>query len=208
MLSEPVKTLLRSKGVESLFAIQAQTLPHGMAGKGELPFNSLSSPLLLHLSHQLALQPGGLHVVDSAGMCVSVSGTYTQLLWPDRAYNHLAVPSLADLVGRARTGCGKTYAFTLPIVERLLAEQRNGAGRPSARGRLPCVIVMAPTRELAKQVGGVGGNGSAAQALCFVMMMTTQHVVASIALSPAMACLTDCRSMRTLTTLARRQTCQ
>jgi hypothetical protein len=60
------------------------------------------------------------------------------------------------VVGRARTGCGKTYAFTLPIVERLLAEQRNGAGPSGGRGRLPCVIVMAPTRELAKQVGTLG----------------------------------------------------
>ena len=48
-----------------------------------------------------------------------------------------------------RTGCGKTLAFVLPIVERLSAAD---AVKPSARGRAPRVIVLTPTRELAKQV--------------------------------------------------------
>ena len=46
-----------------------------------------------------------------------------------------------------RTGCGKTLAFVLPIVETLAK-----AGITSERGRTPRVIVLAPTRELAKQV--------------------------------------------------------
>ena len=48
-----------------------------------------------------------------------------------------------------RTGCGKTLAFVLPIVQRLL--DGNQAARPE-KGRAPRVIVLAPTRELAKQV--------------------------------------------------------
>lgn len=51
---------------------------------------------------------------------------------------------------RVRTGCGKTLAFVLPIVQRLL--DGNQAARPE-KGRSPRVIVLAPTRELAKQVG-------------------------------------------------------
>ena len=51
--------------------------------------------------------------------------------------------------GLCRTGQGKTLAFVLPIVERLLAH--NATDR-TQRGRLPRVIVLAPTRELAKQV--------------------------------------------------------
>lgn len=57
-----------------------------------------------------------------------------------------------DVVGRARTGCGKTLAFVLPIVQSLLTETGNGRMRRPA-GRPPAVIVLAPTRELAKQVG-------------------------------------------------------
>eukprot|EP01134_Creolimax_fragrantissima_P000703 CFRG0703T1 len=56
-----------------------------------------------------------------------------------------------DVIGRARTGTGKTLSFALPIVEKLLLLMaKNGtAGR---RGRDPKVLVLAPTRELAKQV--------------------------------------------------------
>lgn len=54
-----------------------------------------------------------------------------------------------DLVGRARTGTGKTLAFVLPIIERL-SQGYDGSKR--AYGRGPRVIVLAPTRELAKQV--------------------------------------------------------
>jgi ATP-dependent RNA helicase DDX21 len=51
----------------------------------------------------------------------------------------------ADLIGRARTGCGKTLAFVLPVVETLQSQ-------PEVRGAPPKVLVLAPTRELAKQV--------------------------------------------------------
>jgi ATP-dependent RNA helicase DeaD len=49
----------------------------------------------------------------------------------------------ADLMGQARTGTGKTAAFCIPILERLLP-----------RGELPGVqaLVLVPTRELAVQV--------------------------------------------------------
>ena len=85
-LSEQIKSLLRSKGIESLFPIQAKTIDHLLGG--------------------------------------------------------------FDVVGRARTGCGKTLAFVLPIVE-VLGKDATGR-RPF--GRPPSVIVLAPTRELAKQV--------------------------------------------------------
>ncbi|MEW6420314.1 MAG: DEAD/DEAH box helicase [Deinococcota bacterium] len=49
-----------------------------------------------------------------------------------------------DLIGRARTGTGKTLAYALPIIQNLQPSRE--------RGRLPRAIVIAPTRELAKQV--------------------------------------------------------
>ena len=51
-----------------------------------------------------------------------------------------------DILGRAKTGSGKTLGFSLPLVERLAASgRRTRPGRP--RG-----LVLVPTRELASQV--------------------------------------------------------
>jgi superfamily II DNA/RNA helicase len=51
-----------------------------------------------------------------------------------------------DLLGRGRTGSGKTIAFSLPLVTRLAASsRRRQPGRPRA-------LVLVPTRELANQV--------------------------------------------------------
>ena len=51
-----------------------------------------------------------------------------------------------DLFGCAQTGTGKTAAFALPIIERLLGDRRP-AGPKHCR-----VLVLAPTRELAGQI--------------------------------------------------------
>ncbi|MEV6636111.1 DEAD/DEAH box helicase [Actinoplanes sp. NPDC051470] len=51
-----------------------------------------------------------------------------------------------DVLGRGRTGSGKTYAFALPVVARLAA---SGTTR---RPRRPRALILAPTRELATQI--------------------------------------------------------
>mmetsp|Transcript_84627 Transcript_84627/g.238032 ORF Transcript_84627/g.238032 Transcript_84627/m.238032 type:complete len:693 (-) Transcript_84627:113-2191(-) len=53
-----------------------------------------------------------------------------------------------DTVGRAKTGCGKTLAFCLPIVERIVAEGLSDG----KTGRKPLMLALAPTRELARQI--------------------------------------------------------
>jgi ATP-dependent RNA helicase RhlE len=55
------------------------------------------------------------------------------------------VLSGADLVARAQTGTGKTAAFALPIIDRLLRQRRT-----AERG--PFGLVLVPTRDLAVQV--------------------------------------------------------
>jgi ATP-dependent RNA helicase DDX27 len=49
-----------------------------------------------------------------------------------------------DICGSAMTGSGKTAAFALPILERLLYRPRQVAAT--------YVLILAPTRELAAQV--------------------------------------------------------
>ena len=53
-----------------------------------------------------------------------------------------------DVLGRGRTGSGKTYAFVLPLLDRLAREAAAGPRRP---GR-PRALILAPTRELATQI--------------------------------------------------------
>jgi ATP-dependent RNA helicase RhlE len=63
-----------------------------------------------------------------------------------------AIPPLLagrDLVGCAQTGTGKTAAFALPTLHRLSQQ----ASRPREQGRKIRCLVLAPTRELASQIG-------------------------------------------------------
>lgn len=56
-----------------------------------------------------------------------------------------------DMIARSRTGTGKTLAFALPLLERLAAA-KAAAAKGGNRSRAPLALVLAPTRELAKQV--------------------------------------------------------
>ena len=53
-----------------------------------------------------------------------------------------------DLIGQARTGMGKTYAFGVPMLQRITTDpDRELSGIPRA-------LVVVPTRELCIQVSG------------------------------------------------------
>ena len=54
-----------------------------------------------------------------------------------------------DVLGRGRTGSGKTIAFGAPLVEKLM---ENGGGKRREMGRKPRALILAPTRELALQI--------------------------------------------------------
>lgn len=64
------------------------------------------------------------------------------------------VPALEgrDIIARAKTGTGKTLAFGIPIIKRLSEQDEQQSFSSRRSGRLPRVLVLAPTRELAKQV--------------------------------------------------------
>jgi ATP-dependent RNA helicase RhlE len=52
-----------------------------------------------------------------------------------------------DIVGTAQTGTGKTAAFALPLLQRLAGDPRQ------LRKGTPRALILAPTRELAAQIG-------------------------------------------------------
>ncbi|MFZ9887950.1 MAG: DEAD/DEAH box helicase [Myxococcota bacterium] len=57
-------------------------------------------------------------------------------------------PALAghDVIAIAQTGTGKTAAFVLPLLQRLMATRRQGPSVPRA-------LILSPMRELASQIG-------------------------------------------------------
>ncbi len=66
-----------------------------------------------------------------------------------------AIPELLagrDVLGIAQTGTGKTAAFALPILHQLARRQRS-RGRGTDGPRAPRALILAPTRELAIQIG-------------------------------------------------------
>jgi superfamily II DNA/RNA helicase len=56
-----------------------------------------------------------------------------------------------DLIGQARTGTGKTLAFSIPVLQRIIAPHDPDYSELAAPGK-PQALVIAPTRELALQV--------------------------------------------------------
>jgi ATP-dependent RNA helicase RhlE len=93
----------------------------------------------MHFS-ELGLDPAILKAVTEAGYA---SPTPIQA----QAIPHIMAGH--DVMGAAQTGTGKTAAFTLPILHRLMAHANTSASpaRHPVRG-----LVLAPTRELADQI--------------------------------------------------------
>ncbi|WP_436527572.1 DEAD/DEAH box helicase [Actinoplanes sp. HUAS TT8] len=82
-----------------------------------------------------------------------------------------------DLLGRGRTGSGKTYAFVLPVVARLAVSRKpRRAGRPRA-------LILAPTRELATQIE------AALRPLAEAMGLNTLTVFGGVGANPQIAAL-------------------
>ncbi|XP_073005217.1 DEAD-box ATP-dependent RNA helicase 53-like [Typha latifolia] len=66
-----------------------------------------------------------------------------------------------DMIGRAKTGTGKTLAFGIPIMDKIMRfNEKHG------RGRNPLAIVLAPTRELARQVEKEFRESSSLDTIC------------------------------------------
>ncbi|WGL50714.1 DEAD/DEAH box helicase [Nocardioides sp. BP30] len=77
-----------------------------------------------------------------------------------------------DVLGRGRTGSGKTYAFLLPVIARLAAERRT------PRPRAPRALILAPTRELVSQIE------AAAAPLAKAAGLTTRTVFGGVGQKP------------------------
>ncbi len=79
-------------------------------------------------------------------LCTSLAGMGYATPTPVQSASIPLVLTGVDLLARAQTGTGKTAAFSLPMIDRLLVR------RPRTRTRGPVGLVLVPTRELAQQV--------------------------------------------------------
>jgi superfamily II DNA/RNA helicase len=77
-----------------------------------------------------------------------------------------------DVLGRGRTGSGKTYAFLLPLVAGLSASGRT------PQSRKPRALIMAPTRELVNQIN------DSLKPLAATAGLTTQTVFGGVGQNP------------------------
>lgn len=92
-----------------------------------------------------------------------------------------AIPAVLagrDVLAGAQTGTGKTAAFLLPQIQRLLAQ-------PPAQSKTPLLLVLAPTRELAQQVADSAARYSAGSRL------RTGIAYGGISLRPQIEALAD-----------------
>lgn len=71
----------------------------------------------------------------------------------------------------AETGCGKTLAYLVPIVQNVLQRKRSGIGYRTETFNTPQVLILTPGRELAEQIGQV------AEALCSGLDLSVETVI-------------------------------
>ena len=91
------------------------------------------------------LQGAFLKLSSDLQRCVKEAGYHTPTPVQEQSIGPIADGK--DLMGTAQTGTGKTAAFVLPILQRLAASpQKVPKGSPR-------VLILAPTRELAAQIG-------------------------------------------------------
>jgi ATP-dependent RNA helicase RhlE len=102
------------------------------------PLTETASPTGPSAFTDLGLAPELLHAIETTG--------YSD---PTPIQVQAIPPGLAgrDILGCAQTGTGKTAAFALPILQRLAATPRTQQGSAIR------ALILAPTRELAAQIG-------------------------------------------------------
>ena len=83
----------------------------------------------------------------SPSLCTPLAGLGYTRPTPVQTASIPVVLGGSDLLARAQTGTGKTAAFGLPMIDRLLVRDRRASA-----GRKPRGLVLVPTRELALQV--------------------------------------------------------
>ncbi len=70
----------------------------------------------------------------------------------EQAIPHIIIGK--DISGLAQTGTGKTAAFLIPLIERILKSETDPTSERAFSDWKPfqCILILVPTRELADQI--------------------------------------------------------
>jgi len=117
-------------------ATAQQVASWGASPHSARPPNRSKVPRLLHMSKtfaDLGLSPDLIAALDDRGITAP---------FPIQSLTIEDALTGKDVCGKAKTGSGKTFAFGLPIVDRM----------PKADPKYPTALALVPTRELAIQI--------------------------------------------------------
>lgn len=98
----------------------------------------------LHSSSSMKFQDLQLHPSTKKAITTVLEHDYMTDI---QSRTYIAAASGTDVLGRARTGTGKTLAFLIPALERILSSKDYNPGKNIG------ILVVSPTRELATQIG-------------------------------------------------------
>ena len=112
----------------------------------------LEADVPAEVADKVAASPAGQSVApgfDEFGIaepiCAALAAAGITKTFPIQALTLPVALDKHDVIGQARTGTGKTFAFGVPILQQLIGTTR---GKPAT----PRALVVVPTRELAIQV--------------------------------------------------------
>ena len=97
----------------------------------------------LHFKDLINLDPRTLSSIEKMGLSE---------MTPIQAASYAPISSGKDVLARAQTGTGKTFAFLVPTIQRLLLLNAEQAAAPSQDNNKIQVLILSPTRELALQI--------------------------------------------------------
>jgi ATP-dependent RNA helicase DDX21 len=152
---QPTMTFYPSSDMARSFATRSRSRGRGGGGRGSRnsrpadPFEKLSFERTIKIDPEQTTAVKDMNL-SSITTEVLLKKGFTEMT-PVQSQSFKDVFEGKDVVARSRTGTGKTFAFGLPLIEKLVSNGSNNAR--NNRGKvLPAILILEPTRELAMQV--------------------------------------------------------
>lgn len=127
-----------------LFSVDASASPEIItASDKENDENAAREEEEVHFKDLPDLDPRILSAIDKLGI-----SKMTEV----QAKSYAPIVAGKDVMSRAQTGTGKTFAFLVPAIQRLIQQQREHMDDENYTTNRVQVLILSPTRELALQI--------------------------------------------------------